>query len=888
MKVDHGQLDRLRNHSRTPTIGEISLAIRDDVRSSARPSNGRRRAEILTVANSYFGERADYLLWRCARRFESLKLAPNRVYDQVDAGLESWDDAIVWSILSLLPTLATRSGGRDRSAWLQLLEKGERRMLRSLRPLRGGEVDCAAISALMLGAVEQLRHELYGMNDSVASTRAALEQLDRFERCLQEVDALWRPGRRLMMTAFKSRSRQSEVVVIPLPPMELGRQMVQAITSVHDAARATVTTLSSEGEQVLERAFKLSMTAWQTARNDRFGIERLGGGAGGFAGEDLTAVELAALFNASQAAMDAGRVLSSAALAHLLLRLIPDALLKTSPFSEYGDRLGRSIRKAGLEVDDRFERSREQNKIIGRRIMDGPKVSSWPGTRAWRARVLRDQQAGLWGRILELYGPGAGHLRKVLDDAETGALVDPEIIRTAFQLCLRYGWVDDACVLLAVGRFSPSRVDLLDFAHNVKRALQVMPFGVNVNVLREWHRLLRIRWSMAVTGAAVDEALVVHEVLLGRAASAIVASGRRGAAREFANRYYGQLSALEVRELVDKVPGARQHGPATATIETVNQFLESFKAKSFREPVCVSVVNLGDVWSILVVADGGRWENERVNVDPAGVSSLLDYAETLKASSRSWSIRAGLNGSLVIPWGMNLMQLGKAIVRCVERVNSSAAWIVLAIEPSIAGLPWQNLMSSLGRGDLLISIVPSITWASLGRATNAAIVPPTALLSDDANLMGLRQQILTSKRAWARDNLSIACVLGHGIWGNGFASVRVGRRTLELSDWLDIATHRVIVAHTCFGGETSDSFSGDLGGLPGPCLSIGCRLFCAPVTDVPIETAAVLSRHLFDSPGPPECGERYLSAIAEDPRVSLYNLYGLASEATARPTTIVR
>lgn len=45
-----------------------------------------------------------------------------------------------------------------------------------------------------------------------------------------------------------------------------------------------------------------------------------------------------------------------------------------------------------------------------------------------------------------------------------------------------------------------------------------------------------------------------------------------------------------------------------------------------------------------------------------------------------------------------------------------------------------------------------------------------------------------------------------------------------------------------------------------------------------LDVAKVLHTKLLDPQGPPELGLRYLEAVRQDPRVSLYNFYGLAAE----------
>jgi hypothetical protein len=108
--------------------------------------------------------------------------------------------------------------------------------------------------------------------------------------------------------------------------------------------------------------------------------------------------------------------------------------------------------------------------------------------------------------------------------------------------------------------------------------------------------------------------------------------------------------------------------------------------------------------------------------------------------------------------------------------------------------------------------------------------------------------------------------------------VTLGKRTMIVSNWLDMAAHRVLVVHSCHGGRVSHSFPSDLGGLPGISLSLGCHLFLAPVTEVPPDAALALHEELSRKDGPAEIGLRYINAIRRNSAAALYNLYGFANE----------
>ena len=101
-------------------------------------------------------------------------------------------------------------------------------------------------------------------------------------------------------------------------------------------------------------------------------------------------------------------------------------------------------------------------------------------------------------------------------------------------------------------------------------------------------------------------------------------------------------------------------------------------------------------------------------------------------------------------------------------------------------------------------------------------------------------------------------------------------KPLWIDEWRDISKHTVLHLHSCSAAEGTPVFMGDIGGIPGLVLGGKSQCLLAPVTEISMETAKTLHKYLIASDGPATMGQRYLQAIKEDPRVALYNLYGLA------------
>ncbi len=880
-------LDMLHRLPRTATLGEIFVAV-------GRDNHVWDRASVIDRCDQLFAHRADYRLWRFiwpsthSHDAAALKLA----LLQAERNLDGGDNVITWGLVSTLHVLITSDKyPLSKDDRLHIAHLIERRMSRGLPPIRDGEIESAAIRILAWTAADKARAEALGRpvneGSGILAWAAAANDLDRLERLLSEAAPGWSLGKPVLLKTLQSRrDSQGVVKVAPFSTLELSRRLVRAMDWTQESARRSVTSLTNESEQVLDRAFLMAMSAWQTARLDRLAEDRKAKGSNPSyrrTSHYLLKTEFTALLSAAAAAKDAGNVLLSAGLAHLLLRLLPDELLKWPTFAKVGNRVALWIRQAGLEVDERFHRDRDENRRRANAFIDGAPSGTWPGTTAaWRARIAHDQEEGKWGEILAKYGGGGGDLRRVLMEAEQGKQLEPAVLSGAFSLYLRYGWIEEAYSLLLLDQFRPTKEELVDFVHGVKRALQVMPFGFDVAAIQRWHGVIRRTWSLVIKNDSprVGEALAVHEILLGRASAVVLHSGTWGA-RLFAERFYSRLSSEEIRDMLDRRPLARRSGPAHATKGRVDSLVSSLENSSLGAPVFVSAVDCVDTWGILGVGAQGRWLYEQSRPNNLGPQELMTYVGSLKETSALWLRRfKNRRQTSPIPWGEQLTSFGKAILDLARRVDPSARWLMLAVEPELANLPWQSLFRTLGERGIVVSIVPSVTWATLQMREAETPSPSTLILSDAADLRILRDQIAADRTTWTKSDSSIACVLGHGIWSNGSTAVEVSNRSLTLTDWLDIATRRVVVAHSCFGGKVSERFSGDLGGLPGVSLAMGCRVFCSPVSSIPVETAAILHRHLFQMPGPQDFGSRYLAAIEEDERVGLYNLYGLANEAT--------
>jgi len=231
-------------------------------------------------------------------------------------------------------------------------------------------------------------------------------------------------------------------------------------------------------------------------------------------------------------------------------------------------------------------------------------------------------------------------------------------------------------------------------------------------------------------------------------------------------------------------------------------------------------------------------------------------------------------------------KLCEFLAGCVQRLNASCRWLMLAVETDLAELPWQDLVRRYWPGNerVFVSLIPNFGWASRSYKDMEAF-PKTdenfKNLSDKPEFAEFKNEIENDLSRAPTPLGSTAIFLGHGKRENGFTTIEAGTGLLGRDAWLDIGKHRIVVIHSCSAGVLQGGFLGDLGGVPTLALSTGSLLVCAPVTEVPLRTARTLHRHLVSTNGPLQFGHRYLQALAEDPWVGVYTCYGFGNRFVA-------
>jgi hypothetical protein len=893
---EKSQVGMLLKRQPFPALGGIAWAVAGDIKWAPyrmplqeylRWHHDEYYPFLWELLDEKFGSRNDYRLWRLIAK----PLYPSKysaqwacVFDTALNALESTETVVVWGALAVLSGFLTSKRLRgvfpDESSRVEIAKRCEQRIYAGLAPVQGGEVGCALIKALAWGAVQQAQYE-HGRASTLDDSG---EFLDRIERSLGEADQDWKPGGTLRVGQALEREQASGRVVAPYDAIELEMRVAEALFKARAVARSTVRAFDERADQLLQRAALLAFSSWRLTRSLRNGEERFQRKNPTYVPkykiQSLQRNEMAALKRLGEALRDAGYHLDAALAAWLLLTLLSDELLHDPEFRNVGTQLASGVRNAGLSIPARFARSREENRARAKhrraKTPDGDQVSQ--RLDPLRLRLAEEKKTDARWREIQRLEAGAfsdvfGALARVVDMRKE-LRGDVAALRAAFGLARRYGRLREAAQV--AGYLQLSENELLDLAHSIKRALQLTLFAADHDTHAEWRDTLRGSWTQLPNRWALsgDEILVLHEVLLGRYPS-ILRNAGPSVSRMIALKLYNQLDDEVIREFLDVGPSAFRRGPATVTIHRLRSSLQTIALGSLGRPVCVSVARLNDD-SVSVIAVGSAAER----VEEISLPGIRTAPADVRTTYSQWRLRSR---SLNIPWHSSLRKLSSTIVQLVERMDPACRWLVLALEPDLASLPWTYMVSSSGARNLVVSLVPSLSWLAkaIEHTYDTESVTETLALkiSCETDLSAVAERIKRDAGTLRRLTGSCGIVLGHGQkTDSGIPAVTMGSGVISLEEWLNLAAHRVLVVHSCHSGRVSQSLPSDLGGLPGVALSIGCRVFIAPVTEVSPGAAIALHDELAREEGPVEIGLRYLAATQRHSHTSLYNIYGLANE----------
>lgn len=880
-----------------PTLGEIVAARRKERRTSAMPHK-----EIILEYDKLFGMRADYRLWRTAiftRPETPISRELADPWRHLGDGLISPDPIIKWGCASIIAGVLTgyRSAVYDEERLRPLVDEWER-TLRTLPPLDGAHAGCAAIRAMLRDAMQHFR---WDHHDDSMTLEEAEEYLTDLKRNLEQFDRSWRPGRTLS-SRYVDRAKDTveNRLVLPFRHVDTLIRLVKVMYRARGVVLSALQrrenpALDARTERLLHYTAVMALSAWRTSRSVRAGELRWRTTHKPFVTNvDLnvfTRNDMTALQRASEAARDAGWYDAAAGLAHLLLRVVPDSLFPT--FRRVGDGVGFTIRQAGLEVDPRFVDPRYRSKaaatvrisaaaIVSTEsfVEGGPsgapaaddadsEESAVMRVRPLDLRLRRDIESDPdWKPILEFAPTWLAPLRKLafVADEDAGAHAPVDTLLPAFRLALRYAHLREAAFIAR--RLPPEAQWVGQYARAINRTLQIMPFGMDVEKYETWMRILRSAWSnIHYLDASVYEYWDVHEVLLGRFSSLVRSAGPDGG-RLFAAKYYALLQDHEIGAIFDSSYIARKSGRSWVSLANFQQTVKTIPSP-LGQPASLSLVLLSDD-EVSILGISSQREIRRRERIPG----LLHAIERLRANHQIWT--------KAMIWEKPFRILASCIGSVVDHLDPYTRWILLAPDAAFAGTPWQMLIRDCISPTKVISIVPSLSWVVLGQRRSHFNASDFQLaLSSETQLDSLRLRIRETEHLLRARLGSAAVILGHGTRSGDMPSVSAGPngQQITLARWIDaLGGLRFVLVHSCHTGFGQRTFLGDLGGLPGLAMSLGCRLLCAPVSAVPIEAAVTLHEALIAEEGGGDFATCYLAAIEQDPTVALYTLYGLPGD----------
>ncbi|MCX6925897.1 MAG: hypothetical protein NT154_22225 [Verrucomicrobia bacterium] len=531
-----------------------------------------------------------------------------------------------------------------------------------------------------------------------------------------------------------------------------------------------------------------------------------------------------------------------------------------------------------------------------RRVLD-PNNATDP----FKARIAADQEDSPdWQTVLRKYRAKPENpmdpIGKAIYDANGGRLNDPALANAAFNLCA-YKYKLPAAAASLIEHFKPSKSDVMALVTQIEYATREIPLGIDQDAQRTWQKTLRSVWRKLPAAERVyeEDVLLAHEVLLGRGVTLFRASRH---STSFAQRFFGELDDEKARELLDCDFSLLNPAKTGINPTELRSRVEEFTRGLSDQVVLGSLVSLTPTeWSLLMVGGDRRWHWDRISFE----SDLLQEAASI-LSVKGW----GAPG-FTLPWQdyPGLRGLAQALGDAVKTNYPSVSYLELAVEPRLARLPWNELLKPIwGRLGIrpLVALIPNLTWPLVAQAKHYSpdvklfVADENALtghLSETPNqaaerslFMAAGEQLRETKPLLERNYRSAAFVLGQGAWDQAgkMTVILAPSAPIELADeaqtdLLDLGQYRVVVAYACHGGHVAQHFLGDLGGIPGVCLSLRTRLFVGPPAEISLKIAAALHKHLADPNGPPEIGLRYLAAIKEEPSVAHFNLFGFANES---------
>ena len=339
----------------------------------------------------------------------------------------------------------------------------------------------------------------------------------------------------------------------------------------------------------------------------------------------------------------------------------------------------------------------------------------------------------------------------------------------------------------------------------------------------------------------------------------------------------------DLRRIYDAENDFLRRPQGFANASTIGAFCRSHATHQLGIAVTASLLWMGNSLSLVAVGEDGKIRSRILDAYavPWGsnlVPRLDDYIEQFLSTRLMW-----FRGGEGITWWSGLEAIAHTVVDLVSECDAGARVLFLAVDPVLAGLPWQALIGhsarSRTRDAYLVSVVPNLGIACMnGRNSEFQSGIGLNISSEtDQAITDIARKIKQTVPLCPVKNVSVRVVAGHGFARDAGhpTGLRLGMagEISGIDDWITLLDRRHMILHVCHSGQAAPIFMGEMGGVPGIALSLGAEAIVAPITEVASSAACVLQECLFD--GSSDClGAAYLRAVARDPSISLYTLYG--------------
>jgi hypothetical protein len=906
-----------------PLIGQI---VRDLTRSLPKQATGTASAPdrnlVYADFDRRFGGRADYRLWRCAvvprhARRGNLSLDSHTPLSAIWAdwhvqarlGAEAADPEVFWSTIALAPELIQAIVERKQELEFQRLLKIavhlHERLTSEIEPLASCSASCGIAAAIFT-----MQYFLLRQHTPQGVTPIEVEQcLEELRRWFKHADPNWDPPRKVN-TAQVQRERKGESRLRPNQDIYEFDALTRTLSAVPSFVWKNMPILDSRSIVLRRTSCGFAYSAWRTMRSRRIWeteFQRKNGLTSTRQSKQARRAaflrEFESVRSLSTALRDAENYLESAKVMYLLLRVIPDELVDDP---EILDRLRRRwvyflhMKEAGLEVDNRFS-DIEQFAAEQELFEEHPEGEPVPPNIQGFHQVLeRDQRSyTAWNVILDDI-PGRpkerlkAYLRRAMRTLAIGEHVhSPELLQAGYALARRYGYIRSAGQILHravhLNAFELNKKHIIDFVHCVRRCMSLDPFGMHFPTAVEWQNLTLDACAKLYDQHRGEngwfsptEKLWIHETLIGR-----THTHHRSLSYDSASRLYrkaaGIYSITDLRNFYDREYDFLTRPFGVATSDKIAEYCASHKNSTLGAPVFVSMLCMRTVLSLAIVDKYRSVLSAEIRA-----ANLLEELDNLSVQADFWFKATDVPFREQIEWPNTLKQVGHAILDLASRCDGSARVLILSVEPELAHLPWQHLISAcatertnsehVAAPSYLVSLVPNASTITVNKPGRDGLQRglQTTISTDTDDAISQVVQAIDRTVLAGAVYTSTRIVLGHGQAANGsplpLISLGDGRRLQTIEEWMEIVRSRHVVLHCCHSGRTEPIFMRELGGLPGIALALGTTVLLAPASEVAASSAVALQESLFE--GTSSIGEAYVKAIARDPGACLYNCFG--------------